>query len=211
MSYIFVHVPKTAGTSFLSILKKAFKHNMKTDYLDIINLNAVILHKVNTSFKYPHGIKQYKMIGGHFNASKYLYLKRPYIAWVRNPVDRAISHYYYWKMLWKKPRKRNWDDGLSKLFESGMDLVQFSEIFSNQMSYFLDVDLDNFKFIGVVEHYNKCLDIFSKLFNINANHDTKLNVGNKHDVSKDIRNKIAGNHKQDFDLYYKVLDKLKIK
>lgn len=206
MGFISIHVPKTAGTSFLNVLKKNYGSKLKADYLDIMNLNAVILHNVKTSFKYPPKFKKYDIITGHFKASKYTHLNKPLVAWVRNPVDRAISHYYYWRSLWLKPNKRNWDDKLSELFESGMDLVQFSEIFSNQMSYFLDVSIEKFKFIGIVENYNTCLQSFGKIFNINIKQSKKLNVGTKHKVDKDIRKHIALNHKNDFELYYKAID-----
>ena len=205
--FISVHVPKAAGTSFLNLLKKTYGGNVKTDYLDIMNLNAVILHNVPTSFKYPPKIHKRMIISGHFKASKYLHLKRPFVTWVRNPVDRAISHYYYWKKLWLKPKKRNWDEKLSKLFESGMDLVQFSEIFSNQMSYFLDVDLKRFVFIGVAEYYNESIKWLGKILDKDIPiGNKKLNVGNKHKISADIRSKIANNHKKDFELYNYALE-----
>lgn len=201
MKFISVHVPKTAGTSFLNVLKKTYGSKLKTDYLDIMNLNAVILHGENKTFKYPNNIQKYDVVSGHFNASKYLKYNKPFIAWVRNPIDRAISHYYYWKKLWKKPNKRNWDNKLTKLFDNGMDLVQFSEIFPNQMSYFLDIDLTKFKFIGIAEYYNESLDLFGKIFNVDIVAGKRLNAGTRHTISEDIRKKIANNHKQDFELY----------
>jgi len=206
--FISVHVPKTAGTTFLKILSSTYGKQFKSDYLDIMNLNSVILHGDKPSNKIPSGAKKYSVIMGHFRASKYLYLGRPYIAWVRNPIDRAISHYYFWKHLWKIGRKRNWDNKLSELFESGWTVVDFSKMFSNQMSYFLDCDLNNFKFIGISENFDSELNRFEKIFGISIKHPSKkLNVNSdKNPVTNNIRKEIAKYHERDLALYNKALE-----
>ena len=207
-TFISVHVPKTAGTTFLKLISSVYGKNFKSDYLDIMNLNSTILHGDKPSNIIPNNIHKYKVIMGHFRASKYLYLKRPYIAWVRNPVDRAISHFYFWKSLWKKGRKRNWDPKLSKLFESKWSVIDFSQMFSNQMCYFLDCDLKKFKFIGISENFDSELLRFKKIFGVEINSPKKrLNVNpNKKEVNKKIRKDIAKYHKKDIELYQRALE-----
>lgn len=206
--FISIHVPKTAGTTFLKILSSTYGKQFKSDYLDIMNLNSVILHGDKPSNKIITSAKKYSVIMGHFRASKYLFLDRPYIAWVRDPVDRAISHYYFWKKLWKKERKRNWDNKLSELFESGWTVVDFSKMFSNQMSYFLDCDIKKFKFIGISEEFDKELLRFEKIFGLTIKKPKKrLNVNKEKDkVNNDVRKKIARYHDKDIELYRKALE-----
>lgn len=206
--FISVHVPKTAGTTFLKLISSTYGRTFKSDYVDIMNLNSVILHGDKPINKIRSDIKKYNVIMGHFRASKYLYLKRPYVAWVRNPVDRVISHFYFWMHLWKKERKRNWDPKLSKLFENKWTVVDFSKMFSNQMCYFLDCDIKNFKFIGISENFDKELYRFEKIFGIKVKHPKKkLNVStNKKKIDKKIRLEIAKYHEKDFELYHKALE-----
>lgn len=205
---ISVHVPKTAGTTFLKILSSLYGRKFKSDYLDIMNLNSVILHGDKPSNNVLNNAKKYSVIMGHFRASKYLFLDRPYIAWVRDPIDRAISHYYFWKKLWKKERKRNWDNKLSELFESGWTVVDFSKMFSNQMSYFLDCNIKHFKFIGISEEFNEELSRFDNIFGFNIKIPKKrLNVNKeKEKISNDVRKKIAKYHDKDIELYKKALE-----
>lgn len=206
--FISVHVPKTAGTTFLKLLSKAFGKTFKSDYLDIMNLNSVILHGDAPVNRLVAGAKKYNVIMGHFRASKYLHLNRPYVAWVRNPIDRAISHYFFWKHLWKIGRKRNWDNKLSELFESGWTVVDFSKMFSNQMSYFLDCDINNFKFIGISEEFDKELKRFESIFGINIDKPKKkFNVNSdKTKITQKVRNEIAKYHEMDLELYRKAIE-----
>ena len=206
--FISVHVPKTAGTTFLKLISSVYGKQFKSDYLDIMNLNSTILHGDAPKNKIPDKIDKYKVVMGHFRASKYLYLKRPYVAWVRNPIDRAISHYFFWESLWKKGRKRNWDPKLSKLFESKWSVIDFSRMFSNQMSYFLDCDIKNFKFIGISENFNNELRRFEKIFGVKINPPEKnLNVNkSKREVGNKVRKEIAKYHDKDLELYNRALD-----
>lgn len=206
--FISVHVPKTAGTTFLKLLSSTYGRSLKSDYLDIMNLNSVILHGDEPKNKMNPNIGKYKVIMGHFRASKYLHLKHPYVAWVRDPVDRAISHYYFWKKLWKKERKRNWDPKLSELFEKGWSVIDFSKMFSDQMSYFLDCNIKHFKFIGISENFDQELSRFEKIFGIKVKHiKKKFNVNaRKEKVNKKIRKEIEKYHKKDFELYRKAVE-----
>jgi hypothetical protein len=76
------------------------------------------------------------------------------------------------------------------------------------MSYFLDCDIKNFKFIGISENFNDELLRFEKIFGIKINPPKKkLNINkDKEEISKKIRDEIAKYHKKDFELYNMALE-----
>ena len=87
---IFLHLPKTGGTTLSSLLKKKYK---KSEAIVITNPQArnefyqLPLAK-RASIKYLHG---HNVFGFH----EYLPTPSHYITLLRNPIDRVVSHYYY--------------------------------------------------------------------------------------------------------------------
>lgn len=220
IKFVFMHIPKTGGTTFRRLVISKLNVKQFRDNEDRYNLNKASWYRdyfgitINYEpiFKDKEKIHKYDVVNGHFTASKYLFLKYPIITWVRNPIDRLVSHYYNWLLKYNKIDRYNDKEKLVwyKYFETGMDLVEFSKAFGNHMSFFFDIDFNKFKFVGILEHYNESLDILGKLFNV------KLPVVNTicnhidHPIpNKDIRDKICKNQKIDFELYRKCVDKFK--
>lgn len=87
----FIHARKTGGTSFHSVVKKAFNYEDN----DICDLRSEVDLKAKKSLeertKY---LRQFNFISGHF-VGAYYDLKDEYKAYMifRNPVDRVISAY----------------------------------------------------------------------------------------------------------------------
>jgi hypothetical protein len=90
---ISVHNYKTAGSTFHSVIDRQFKRT------EIINANLIgienttqLLTASTDAFK-----QQIKIIHGHFPFGwhKYFSQKHTYISFLRNPIDRVVSDYYY--------------------------------------------------------------------------------------------------------------------
>jgi hypothetical protein len=102
---------------------------------------------------------------GHFRASKKLvetYPEARLIAWVRDPVDRLVSYFHFWKDL--KPQGNPNHD---RFLAERMSLVEFarSDFMRGEfLSYFGDCDLDDFLFVGFVDRYAEDLRILGSLF-----------------------------------------------
>lgn len=89
---VFVHLPKTAGTTFHNILQKQFK--------DKVHYCAY-----NNGFKQLNGLRRMSqadvdkidIVRGHINYGIHKYFSRPceYITFFREPVSRIVSHYLY--------------------------------------------------------------------------------------------------------------------
>lgn len=94
---IFIHVPKTAGTAVARIMEEAYSGRIFYDYgterslEDARTPSRVLLH--NRASMMSH----YRMIYGHFHYLKYaeLFYDSQFLSMVRDPISRAVSHYYH--------------------------------------------------------------------------------------------------------------------
>ena len=86
-----MHIPKSGGRTFRQSVLGNF-YNLDEILIDRLDRNDFwdYDNKIN-EFNYPNGIETFGVITGHFKATKYLFLNRPMITLIRNPIDRTIS------------------------------------------------------------------------------------------------------------------------
>ena len=87
--YFFLHVPKVVGTSLFKVFN---------DILGTENVKQV--ESINKGPKQIEILNEYQLVGGHFTYSDYLEFiskERYSITFLRNPVDRFLSQYFYYK------------------------------------------------------------------------------------------------------------------
>jgi Sulfotransferase family len=145
---ISVHIPKTAGTAFGEFLCQEYQeHNFLRDYeeiplADILNQGLI---KPET-----------RVIHGHFLASKYSkhFLKAKRIIWLRNPITRIISWYFY---CLNNPEIHPMHKEVTELNMSLFEFAQLSTV-SNSISDTLgDSKLEDFYFVGIQEFFHEDL------------------------------------------------------
>lgn len=92
---LFVHNPKTAGTTFISIAKKNYRPE------DVFTVSGLNINKSIAEFKnFDQGKRDgFRLILGHETIGLHHYLTNStkYITYLRNPVDHFISLFYYIK------------------------------------------------------------------------------------------------------------------
>jgi hypothetical protein len=210
---ISVHLPKTAGSSFQISLDQHFAKKLLLDYTDLPintppferNRRALISGVRNTEMIFS-GIE---CIHGHFMPVKYLLLNTihplTFVTWMRNPVERVISHFYFWE----KTYCSNSPPLHKRIIEEKWTLEKFclSDEVRNLYHQFLwGFPLHNFDFIGITEHYEYDFMYFSHFFlhqNLTA-HKVNINKNRKGDypISKTLRRQIESFHMLDMELYH---------
>lgn len=163
-----IHIPKTAGTSFIHSLKKQYGYQ-KVTRIDI-NDNKIRINKIPLSKAYVY--KKISVIHGHYsigllNNQLHLPSNIPVITWLRDPVERVISNYYYlYKRLDEELKEEKKElNILSKMRRSLIEYAQ-DERNCNRMSKFLKgIELKDFFFIGIVENYDKDIQELGRKLN----------------------------------------------
>ena len=194
-----VHVPKAAGTSFRTALEQAFGSRLVLDYGDF-PLSSDYETRAQTASARP-GVfvpDTAAAVHGHVLASKYRAASPRLAVWVRDPVQRAASHYHFW-------RDNAGDDDPNhtkrRFLESGLDLAGFAEMpeMRDVHARFLDgVPLSAFAFVGLVEQFARGLRLFARVFDLPAAPPpVVLNVrpahaAPGHDVPADLTRHITG-------------------
>lgn len=209
---ISIHIPKTAGTSFRNILKEVYGAE-HVERFDIIKKEKLIFVEEAElkSKKFPSKIK---VIHGHFNyrdLTEQLKIRKdiPVITWLRNPVERVISNYYYLAERLREELQEE-EKGLNILAKMQKSLIEYArlEMNRNRMSKFLEgISLDEMKFVGIQEYFNEDLAYFGHIFGIDNIKPLEQNItGEKHKVRNEILQEISGLNELDISLYNKALE-----
>lgn len=210
-----LHLPKTAGSSFLAALDEHFGKLVLRDYEDLPINTPPFQRKTNALTKCVAHIlappRNVQCIHGHFLILKYRFCRNvKFITWMRDPIERLGSHYHYWIKnfnpetaghLHKRVVEEKWS----------FERFCFSPEFKNFYSQFLwGFPIKKFHFIGITECFETEMDYFAENFlgsplnvhrkNVN---DDRPAVSYFHD--KRIRNLVAEYHSKDVLLYQQAL------
>lgn len=206
-----LHIPKTAGTSFRNILKSVYGEDQVVRFdtkpdgsaeLDEVPYEAKVLPAV-------------RVIHGHFRFDKLTALfplPKNYksIIWVRDPVDRVISNYYYLDSIL---RKKLGDDPsnhniLVKMERSLMEYARFRRSQNRQIKFLQGTDISAFDFVGVVEFYADEVKEVARLLNwedvpeVLYLNKTKTD---RPDIPKEWKDEIRSLNKKDMAMYEQAL------
>jgi len=151
-------------------------------------------------------------IHGHFLPLKYLLLsvKREvtFITWLRDPLERLVSHYYYWKKYYD-PGAAPWLH--RRMVEENWSLERFClspELQNVYGQFFWGFPLEYFDFIGITEHYAEDLAWFSQKYlqtSLEAYAENVGNISGRYPIADSLRREIERFHEDDIKLYGKAL------
>jgi hypothetical protein len=185
-----VHIPKTAGSAFKDLL------------IERLGQEQVCLRYEQTPLRWRSEVRQVPplivpegascaVVHGHFVADRVIVpagAKAQYVAWLRHPVERLISHYLFWK------RKPYVDQPLCRrLLEEDLTLEDFAspDAMRNLQRFFLgDVPASRFAFIGVTERFDESIDRFNATFGTSLNRSWTVNA-NPHKPGEDYRSEVG--------------------
>lgn len=222
---ISVHIPKTAGSAFKSILAQCFGPHVCYDYGDQYKFVDVApptlrmrLRRAVRQLRWCRPIRGTdRCIHGHFKASKYLnrFPEHRLVTWVRDPVERVTSHYYHWK---RRPDLAH--SVCRQLVRDRLSLIEFADLptMRNLQTRYLDgVSIDAFWFIGVQECFGALLPELLAAWgcesDVQPNHVENLNpaktVDRRYPLRAETRRVLRSLNAADMDLYTAVLERLR--
>lgn len=197
-SLFFIHIPKTAGTSFRTALTKSVKGKALLDYG---------AHSKNTSSlvnKYIYGAdpesrgaiadalahKKFGLLSGHVGFAKYrgvVSIDRV-ATFLRHPEDQVLSHYQHHKTLL----------GYQGTLETFAADKRFSNI---QTRYLSGCKIEALGFIGLTERYDESLVLFNAIFNLKVKNVLLNKTSTTIECSESEKTVIEVNNQKDLALY----------
>ncbi len=122
---VFVHVPKTAGSTIYNILDSQYKRNFTTKGINPQKF-------VDAFLKYsPEQIEKFDVVKGHFTLQLLHRIQNPVVfTFLRDPVEKFISSYYYIKRAhWNRNhvavnKLKNIDEFVDFAVRNGIDNAQ---------------------------------------------------------------------------------------
>jgi hypothetical protein len=168
---ISVHVPKSAGTALRRAMIEVWgRQRILFDYDDRPLDPASAMHVDPDGFRervaasLPTALAGKRIVHGHFNPWKYAGLAAGarWITFLRDPVRRTISHYYFWR---ERPRSGN--NLHAYMLDQDLSVFEFARLPFIRRFYtdvfFGGVDLDTFDIVGLHETFDADLKRVERL------------------------------------------------
>ena len=213
---ISIHMPKTAGASFLATLRDVYGAALLADYEDMAALQAYFSTGASGAVSTPRPSSQfirYRCIHGHFAVPKYGAFaadsENLFITWLRDPAQRLHSHYYFWRRsfdpsragpIWQRFMAEDWS------LERFCLCDEYRNIYHKYLCGFSATRLD---FVGVVERYDADLGLLGR----NLLHASMLphrenrntHAPGSYPVDPGLQREIEAFHAEDYALYQQAL------
>lgn len=172
-----MHIPKCGGSTFHKILERIYPKDatFSIEVINNIKLNTDEFIAMSSKEK-----EKLQLLKGHmtFGLHKHFQSRSHYITFIRNPIERIVSYYYFVK---RRPNHRLHKLGL---FKQNMTLLNFvSEIEQNDINngqirfisginksgpVMLERAIDNinkhFSFVGTLEKFDEGLALLKAMY-----------------------------------------------
>jgi hypothetical protein len=227
--WMFLHIPKTAGSSFGAELAKARApyRNIHINYLDKDIPARKQMDSSIQSFIQELSGKAFRSCSGHFNISQANQIAESFpstrlMTFLRNPVKRLISDYRYARTPAHPPHLEfiarfptleayvDAPESQNKMFKL---LIAKSNAGISEATEYLD---QRYSFIGVVEMYPMSFNVISRLFGQNEmpsvhKRRTEATQDNIVEVTAPLQRRIQETNWKDAAIYSHVRDRLSAK
>ena len=217
---IFLHIPKTGGTTLSTIIEKHY-HKSSIYIASEVGLGWCTLDDISCHFRNltEKDKKKIKLLRGHqkFGLHDYLPNSFKYITMIREPISRVISHYFH-LLRDDVPKQNKPNMPLIEYVKNGNSVcTNYQTRILSGISDFDYVDskaLDKAKFnldnyfiaVGITQKFDQSLILFKNVFDWNFFDILYIKRGvakNKKSskISDDTLDIIKENNKLDIELY----------
>jgi len=166
---VFLHILKTAGQSVMQVFEQNYEEG------DRLFANRDQIVKMS-----PSVLQKYKIIYGHnlYNIHQLLISKPHYFTFLRNPVERTVSHYKYLKRakylkvvlsqtleeFVSDPRTRPQIMNYQTRWIASHSLTALANIDQTDLLETAMGRLEEFAFVGIVEEFEKSIHTLCHVF-----------------------------------------------
>jgi hypothetical protein len=156
LELVSLHIPKTAGTSLRGILLNQFGKGLaKLDLYDSGNLK--LDDQPWKGHPWPNHVRA---VHGHFKYASVAPLlpppdQTPWMTWVRQPVERVVSNYYFLTEILADRIQEQPDENLWSRMGKTIEEFVVHPANQNVMSAFLrHAPLSSFAFVGIQDRFD---------------------------------------------------------
>ena len=213
-----IHTPKTAGTTFLDYLRRAFGARLLLDYGDLPELERPEdierrrARRADLLSRATDIERNIDVIHGHYLPAKYegLFAESRCLTFVRDPYQHAMSTYLH------ASRNTSNTPGLDYFRKSGTNVMDLVKSFPDHQSFYLSGQtIDEFALVGVTEQFDRSIALFRAIFGLTAPWDgIRHNVNPDrpatavYEISGDLRRAVDTYRERDVVLYRKANERL---
>jgi hypothetical protein len=217
---ISVHMPKTAGTSFTASLRGHFGDRLALAYNDRpLHQAAWRRNGQAASRALANRLRRpldtrIECVHGHFLpiAFRWARFSSPvqYVTWLRDPVQRLVSHYEHWR---REPDPPASDTLHHRMLEENWSFEEFAfrpELRNVYSGFLWGFPVERFDFIGISEDYDTELGAFGQRvlgahLNSARERENPDRAGDGYEIDPALRRRIEDFHAADVNLYARAL------